>query len=229
MVDMEKNNIIINKTNSKYKIAIFDMDGTILDTLTDIYNAINYALKFYNQPVRSYDEVRTFVGNGLRKLTERAVPTGSSEELIEKVCQELITYYGKHSTDNTAPYEGINKVIARLKERGIVTAVVSNKADFAVQKLAKGYFEGLFDYAIGEQTGFATKPAPDMVLEILNRAGISKEEAVYIGDSDVDLMTAKNSGMDCIAVTWGFRGLDFLIEHGAGIIANKPEDLLDLI
>lgn len=214
---------------NKYKIAIFDMDGTILDTLNDIYNAINHALVMFGLPARTREEIRMFVGNGLRKLTERAVPAGTDSETIDKVLAELLKYYGEHSYDTTAPYDGINQVIAALHSKGIVTAVVSNKADFAVQILAEKFFDGLFDFAIGEHTGFAPKPAPDMVNEILSRAGIAREDAVYIGDSDVDILTANNSSMDCIAVAWGFRDVEFLKAHNATVIALEPKDLLDMI
>lgn len=215
--------------SDKYKIAIFDMDGTILDTLTDIYNAINHSLEVFGLPQRTKEEVRMFVGNGLRKLVERAVPVNTNENIIENVLSELLSYYGEHSSDTTAPYLGINDAIASLKERGIITAVVSNKADFAVQILNEQFFDGLFDYAIGEHEGFNPKPEPDMVNEILKRANVTCDKSVYIGDSDVDLMTAENSNMDCIAVAWGFRSVEFLKEHGAQIIANKPEELIELI
>lgn len=212
---------------STYKLAIFDMDGTILNTLTDIHNSINYCLLSNNLPERTIDETRSFVGNGLHKLVERAVPQGTSEEVIEKVFSELLPYYGEHSEDTTCPYEGINEAIHALREKGILTAVVSNKADFAVQTLAVKFFPGLFDMAIGEHEGFATKPSPDMVNEILSKLNINASDSVYIGDSDVDLQTAINSKMDCIAVSWGFRTREFLIEHGAECIIDSPEELHD--
>lgn len=214
---------------SNYKLAIFDMDGTILDTLTDIYNAVNHSLKTFNMPLRTKEEVRMFVGNGLRKLAMRAVPAGTDNDTLEKFYDELINYYGKHSAETTAPYDGINTTLKALRNKGIATAVVSNKADFAVQSLAKEFFDGLFDYAIGEHNGFAPKPAPDMVNEILSRSSFSREDAVYIGDSDVDLLTACNSKMDCIAVSWGFRSREFLQEHGANVIISEPKELLSLI
>ncbi len=212
---------------NRYRLAIFDMDGTILNTLTDIANAINHTLQVFNKPTRDIEEIRMFVGNGLRKLVERAFPEDTDSETLEAAFKELLAYYGEHSSENTSPYEGINETISRLKSLGISTAVVSNKADFAVQKLAQEFFDGLFDYAIGEHTGFAPKPAPDMVDEILRRADISRDESVYIGDSDVDLQTAANSNMDCIAVSWGFRSKDFLKAHGATVIADSPDDLYE--
>lgn len=208
-----------------YKLAIFDMDGTILDTLKDIHNSINYCLVKNNLPERTIDEVRSFVGNGLHKLVERAVPENTSPELVEKIFPELLSYYGDHSRDFTGPYEGIKEAISEIKNKGILTAVVSNKADFAVQELASQFFPGLFDMAIGEHEGFSPKPAPDMVNKILNKLGTEASEAVYIGDSDVDLQTAANSQMDCIAVSWGFRTTEFLKEHDAECIINNPSEL----
>lgn len=213
----------------KYKIAIFDMDGTILNTLTDICNAINHTLKLFNMPERSIDEVRSFVGNGLNKLCERAVADGTDSATLELAIAELRAYYSAHSNETTAPYDGITEVISKLKSNGIITAVVSNKAHLAVLDLVDIFYDGLFDYAIGEHEGFAPKPAPDMIDDILSKAGLSASEAVYIGDSDVDLMTAANSNMDCIAVSWGFRDTEFLRAHGATTIANSPKELLDLI
>lgn len=215
--------------SKRYKIAIFDMDGTILDTLTDIYNSVNHSLQVFGLPTRTKEEVRMFVGNGLRKLVERAVPDDSSDELVEKVLSELLTYYGEHASDTTAPYDKINETIAELREKGVITAVVSNKADFAVQNLVEKFFKDSFDYAIGEHEGFRPKPAPDMVDDILSKANISREDAVYIGDSDVDLLTATNSQMDCIAVAWGFRSVEFLKEHGAQMIASYPEEIIKYI
>lgn len=213
----------------KYKIAIFDMDGTILNTLDDIANAINHTLTVFNMPIRSIDEVRSFVGNGLNKLCERAVVPGTSESILSDAIVELRSFYQEHSNETTTPYDGITEVLRELKARGIITAVVSNKANAAVLDLVQIFFQGLFDYAIGEHEGFAPKPAPDMIDEILSKSGLSNTDAIYIGDSDVDLMTAHNSHMDCIAVSWGFRDTDFLKAHGATIIADSPSDLLDLI
>lgn len=213
----------------RHKIAIFDMDGTILNTLTDISNAINHTLEAFNMPKRSVDEVRSFVGNGLDKLCERAVVPGTDAKTLSKVITELRSYYGTHSNEATVPYDGITDVIRQLKADGIKTAVVSNKAHTAVLDLVDIFYDGLFDYAIGEHKGFAPKPAPDMIDEILLLSGCTNSEAVYIGDSDVDLQTAQNSNMDCIAVSWGFRSIEFLKAHGATTIADSPKELLNLI
>lgn len=213
----------------KYKIAVFDMDGTILNTLEDLTDSTNYALKSNNLPVRTIDEVRCFVGNGIRKLIERAVPEGSEEPLIDKVFETFKEYYALHCNDKTCAYEGINELLENLKSRGIITAVVSNKADFAVQSLCRDYFEGLFDYAVGEKEGVRKKPYPDSVLKILERFGVMKEDVVYIGDSDVDFQTAVNAGIDSIMVAWGFRTEEFLKNLGADIIVHEPDEILNLI
>lgn len=212
-----------------YKAAIFDMDGTILNTLQDLQNATNYALREHNFPERTYEEVRNFVGNGVQKLIERALPEGSSDETVQSVLASFKTYYKVHSTDTTAPYEGIPEAIKKLREAGIKTAVVSNKPDFGVQDLVKDFFPNLFDAALGEKAGIAKKPAPDMVNSALDSLAVSKADSVYIGDSDVDFMTAKNSGLSFIGCSWGFKGRSFLEKLGAGTIVDNAEQLVQEI
>lgn len=212
-----------------YKAAIFDMDGTILNTLQDLQNATNYALREHNFPERTYEEVRNFVGNGVQKLIERALPEGSSYETVQSVLASFKTYYKVHSTDTTAPYEGIPEAIKKLREAGIKTAVVSNKPDFGVQDLVKDFFPNLFDAALGEKAGIAKKPAPDMVNSALDSLAVSKADSVYIGDSDVDFMTAKNSGLSFIGCSWGFKGRSFLEKLGAGTIVDNAEQLVQEI
>lgn len=209
-----------------YKLAIFDLDGTILNTLEDLADSTNYALSVNGMPERTIDEVRRFVGNGIHKLIERAVPQGSTEEQVEQVFVTFKEYYKDHCAVKTRPYDGIMELLKTLKENGTLTAVVSNKGDFAVQILCKDYFPGLFDFAVGERAGIRRKPAPDSVLAVLEQFQIPKEEAVYIGDSEVDIQTAKNAGMKEIAVTWGFRPEKFLKENGADCIVHTPEKLL---
>ena len=213
----------------QYKAVIFDMDGTILNTIEDLYRATNHALRMYHLPERTLEEEYYFVGNGLYKTAERAVPDGTDPETVQKVYEELVRFYKDHSEDHTGPYNGIVGVIKAVRLRGIKTAVVSNKADFAVRKLVDKFFADCFDEAMGETEGFALKPEADMVDEICSRLGVSKDETVYVGDSNVDLLTAENSGMDCIAVSWGFRGREKLTEYGARIIIDSPEELLNLI
>lgn len=213
--------------NHKIKLAVFDMDGTILDTLEDLQDSLNHVFEQMGYPKKTYEEVRSFVGNGIRKLIERAVPVGTSTEKIEEAFQLFIPYYQEHCADKTRPYEGIIELLRKLKADGMVTAVVSNKAHEAVAELCEEYFKGLFDMAVGEQEGLKKKPAPDSVNLVLKELGYTKEEAVYIGDSEVDIATALNSGLTPYIVTWGFRDEDFLRENGAKIIVSSTEELYD--
>ena len=212
-----------------YKLAVFDMDGTILDTLDDLAAAINHGLDYFGLPVRSMEEVRWFVGNGMHKLAERAVPKGSSPETVEQVFAEMHRYYKDHCADNTKPYDGIPEMLKKLRAHGVLTAVVSNKAEYAVKSLCRDYFDGLFDYSAGDAEGRRIKPYPDMVDAVLEQAGVDKSEAAYIGDSDVDVQTAHNSGLFPIMVDWGFRGEAFLREHGAKLIVHSPEEIPPLL
>lgn len=213
----------------KYELIVFDMDGTILDTLEDLKNSMNYTLRLHHMPERTLDEVRSFVGNGIRKLIERAVVNGTSEEKINEIHKDFMAHYEVHCADFTKPYDGVISLIQELRNRGYKTAVVSNKADGAVQDLCVQYFPNLFDLAIGERPEIAKKPAPDMVHLALEQLQFSKENAVYIGDSDVDVATARNSNLDMIAVDWGFRTREFLISQGAETIVSTPEEILELV
>ena len=210
----------------QYDTVIFDMDGTLLNTLDDLCTATNYALREMNMPERSLEEVRAFVGNGVRKLMLRAVPEGCDEETFEKAFAKFKEYYTKHDNDSTHAYEGIVPLLRELKARGYALAIVSNKLDVAVKSLSQNYFEGIVEVAIGDQEGLRKKPEPDMVEAALKELGKTKEQAVYVGDSDVDLLTAKNSGLPCISVLWGFRDKDFLTAHGAQCFAETPADIL---
>lgn len=213
----------------KYKLAVFDLDGTILNTLDDLADSLNHCLSLFEMPERTIDEVRRFVGNGIRKLIERAVPENSSDDVIDRVYGEFIKYYGEHCSDKTKAYDGIEKLIENLRKSGCHTAVVSNKADYAVQELCRKYFNGCFDYAVGEREGISRKPSPDSVNEVLEKLSISRKNAVYIGDSDVDIMTAANADMDCISVSWGFRDCEFLKKHGASLIVDSPDEIQKII
>ena len=212
-----------------YKLVIFDMDGTILNTLEDLTDSMNVSLREYGLPERRIDEIRKFVGNGLHKLTERSVPEGTSDEMIEGVFNYLFTYYREHCDIKTKPYDGVIELIKRLRDAGCKTAVISNKADGAVNALCESYFDGLFDIAVGDRPGKAKKPAPDSVDEVLSKLGFSRDEAVYVGDSDVDLETARNAHMDCISVSWGFRDKEFLLSKGATTIIDRPEEADEII
>ena len=209
----------------KYKLAIFDLDGTLLETLEDLHDSTNHALTSLGLPARTLDEVRRFVGNGIHKLIERAVPAGSSRETVEQVFEEFKKWYAVHCNDKTSAYDGVIHMLQALQRQGIKTAVVSNKADFGVQTLCKTYFSGLLDVAVGQREGIRLKPAPDSVNEVLRLLDIRREDAVYIGDSDVDIDTARNAEMDCISVTWGFRSREFLLEHDAEVLVDKPTEL----
>lgn len=213
----------------KYKLVIFDLDGTILNTLEDLYISVNFALLKNNLPQRSKEEVRRFVGNGIRLLIERAVPEKTESELTEKVFFDFKEHYAVHSMDNTKPYEGIKDLLTDLKSQGVKTAVVSNKADFAVQKLVSLYFDGMFDFVLGEMEGTNKKPAPDMVYKAIEAVDVSAEYVVYIGDSEVDVETADNSSVDCIIVDWGFREREYLLSCGAKVLASCVSELSELL
>ena len=212
-----------------YQTAVFDLDGTLLDTLEDLYLATNAALERHSLPRRSRDEVRLFVGNGVEMLIRRAVPAGTDEETILAVLADFKTTYAAICEDHTKPYDGILDMLAALRERGIRVAVVSNKFDAATKKLCEKYFGDLVEVAIGERAGVRKKPAPDTVHEALKELGVTLEGAVYIGDSDVDIRTAENCGMECISVTWGLRDEEFLIGNGAKALVDTPEKLLGVI
>ncbi len=207
------------------RAIVFDLDGTLLDTLQDLTASTNYALRSHGMPERTVEEVRHFVGNGVHKLICRAVPQSTSEEMVEKVYSDFCRHYLEHSLDATCPYEGVLPMLMRLKEQGFLIAVVSNKLQSAVSFLSERFFGKYVDVALGECESMPRKPAPDMVLAALRYLGVSKDEAVYVGDSDVDLLTAENSGLPCISVLWGFRDRQFLMEHGATIFLSSPEEL----
>lgn len=213
----------------KKNTVIFDLDGTLLDTLQDLADATNYALRKQGMPERTVEEVRQFVGNGVRLLMIRAIPGGEENPLFEETFALFKSYYGEHCNDHTRPYEGIMELLATLREKGYAVAIVSNKIDFAVKELSKLYFQGIVPVAIGEKEGIRRKPAPDTVFEALKELGRTKEEAVYVGDSDVDIETAQNAGMPCISVLWGFRDKAFLKAHGASHYAEKAEEILKYV
>lgn len=209
------------------KAVIFDLDGTLLNTLDDLADSTNYALSRFGYPTRTIEEVRQFVGNGVAKLIERAIPEGINNPNFEKCLAIFKENYAQNMYNKTAPYNGIIEMLSNLKSKGIKIAVVSNKFDLAVKELCKKYFEGFIDFAAGENEaqGIKKKPAPDTVISVLNEFNFAPEDAVYVGDSDVDIMTAKNSKMPCISVTWGFRDKKFLLENGATILINTPSEI----
>ena len=209
----------------KYKTYIFDLDGTLLSTLADLAASTNYALRTHHMPERSLDEVRRFVGNGVKKLMERAIPDGLNNPLFEETFATFRQHYMQHNLDTTQPYPGIMQLLEQLKAEGKNIAVVSNKFYAATREHCRHFFGDLVPVAIGEREDIRKKPAPDTVIEALRELGVDKEGAVYIGDSDVDIMTAKNSGMPCVSVLWGFRDKEFLLEHGATTLISQPEDM----
>ena len=208
-----------------YNTYIFDLDGTLLSTLGDLAASCNYALRTNGMPERTIDEVRVFVGNGVKKLMERAVPNGEDNPAFEKTYSDFRKHYMEHNLDTTKPYDGVMDLLKELNSRGKKVAVVSNKFYAATQELCRHFFGNLVQVAIGEREDIRKKPAPDTVIEAMRQLGVTTEGAVYIGDSDVDIETARNSGMPCISVLWGFRDRDFLLQHGATTLVDTPADI----
>ena len=209
------------------KTVIFDLDGTLLNTLEDLKDSTNYALVQFGFPQRSLEEVRHFVGNGVQKLIERAVPAICDKETCKKCLAVFKEHYSQNMYNHTAPYMGILDVLKKLQQNEIKIGVVSNKFDFAVKELCKKYFTDLVDVAIGQADDVPKKPAPDGVFKAMKELRAEKSLTVYIGDSEVDVQTAKNSELPCIGVTWGFRDEKDL--DGANVIVNSPEELIEAI
>ena len=212
----------------EYKTYVFDLDGTLLNTINDLAASVNFALKEYGMSQHTVDEVRNFVGNGVKKLMERAVPDGLDNPLFEDAYATFKKHYLEHGLDTTKPYPGIVDLLRELKKRGKNIAVVSNKFYEATQALVRHFFGESIKVAIGERPDIRKKPAPDTVLEALRQLNMPKETAVYIGDSDVDIDTARNCGMPCISVLWGFRDRQFLIEHGATTLVDNPVEITEI-
>lgn len=212
----------------RYDTYIFDLDGTLLNTLNDLAASCNYALRSYGFPEHSVDDVRRFVGNGVRLLMCRAIPDGDNNPKFEDCYACFREHYLHHNLDTTAPYPGIMDMIKALNANGKHIAVVSNKFYEATRALVRHFFGEEISVAIGERPDIHKKPAPDTVNEALRQLGVVREGAVYIGDSDVDIDTARNSGMPCISVLWGFRDKDFLLQHGATTLVSAPAEILDI-
>ena len=211
------------------KTAIFDLDGTLLDTLDDLHASVNYALGEMGYPLRTVDEIRRFIGNGVVKLIGRSVPVGTDEE-NEKKCLDIFrAHYLEHMNDRTAPYEGILSLLEKLREQEIRLAVVSNKLHSAVVELCDSYFKGLIDCALGVSDESERKPKPTNVYKAIDLLGAENAYTIYIGDSEVDVQTAKNAGIPCIGVTWGFRDEAELLSAGADYIADTTAEVREII
>lgn len=201
--------------NRKYDAVIFDLDGTLLDTLSDLTNSVNTVMKRHHMPQYTREQIRSFVGNGIRRLMQQVVPGGEAHPDFISIYEEFCAYYNLHCLDETEPYPGIISLLDGLNKGGYRTAIVSNKADFAVKKLRNIYFKDLVEVAIGERPDVRKKPAPDTVFQALRELDVERFKAVYVGDSEVDVQTAENAGMDSIIVTWGFRDRELLLQQGA--------------
>ena len=208
-----------------YKAVLFDLDGTILNTLDDLFYSTNYALEKYNLNKRAYEEIRCFVGNGVRVLIKKAVGE-NHQHLVDDVILEFKNHYKDHSLDHIREYDGIKELLIELKNTGLKLAVVTNKFNQAAQDIVSKYFPGIFDVVLGETKELSRKPYPDMCNYVLKELGITSCEALYVGDSDVDIMTAKNAKLKCISCSWGFKTKDELISFGANIIIDNPNELL---
>lgn len=213
----------------KIKTVIFDLDGTLLNTLDDLKDSVNATLSAYGFPERSLDEVRKFVGNGVARLMELAVPWQLENEQAKEMLEFFKMHYAKNCNHKTRPYDGILTLLEQLKNQGYQLAIVSNKFDAAVKDLNQLYFSKFIDVAVGQREGVRRKPFPDTVNIALEEVGCSAEEVLYIGDSEVDVETAKNAGLRLLAVDWGFRTRDELVRSGAQYIAEKPEDIIDYL
>ena len=213
----------------KYKAVLYDMDGTVLDTLADLTDAVNVSLRRFGLPEQPAMHVRDVLGNGARRLIMGCLPEGTDERTADAVLEFYKPYYDAHCREKTAPYPGIIELMQRLRDAGVKQAVVSNKPDGAVKELAELFFGGLIESAVGESETVRLKPCPDAVLAAAKLMGADREECVYVGDSEVDIETARRAGMDCISVAWGFRDEDMLRAEGAACIVHSAEELFEAL
>lgn len=213
------------------KIIIFDLDGTLLNTLEDLTDSVNYMLSEFNYPQKTAEQVKNYVGNGVYKLIERTIPDGINNQNFNKCVEIFKQNYEENMYNKTALYSGIAPMLKELKNRNFIIAVASNKFDLAVKELCEKYFGNLIDCAFGEneKAGINKKPAPDIVFKILENYNLTPQQAIYIGDSEVDIQTAKNSNIDCISVSWGFKTKDFLNQNGAKNIIDTPDEIFKYI
>ncbi len=213
----------------RYDTVIFDLDGTLLDTLDDLHASVNFALEKHGFLLRSKRDVRSFLGNGIRNLVECSMPAGASVLQTDRVFEDFKAHYIVHCEDQTRPYEGIPELLEDFRKRKVQMAIVSNKADNAVKELAEKYFSGFVETAIGERQGVRRKPEPDSVFEAMKSLAAKKEKTLYVGDSEVDRKTAENAGLDCVLVSWGFREEDFLHTLNPEYLIHRPEELVDIV
>ncbi len=213
----------------KIDTIIFDLDGTLLNSLGDLHACFNHAIKSFGYPERSLNEIKSFVGNGIKKAIERALPKPVEDRDLNKIVDYFRIYYRDHMLEFTKPYDGIIEMLEEARKKGFKLAVVSNKYDDEVKMLVKNYFGKYIDIAIGEGHGIRKKPEVDGVIEAINELDSNLKRAIFVGDSDVDIKTAKNAGIHCISVTWGFRDRNFLMAEGAEYFANHPKEILEII
>lgn len=209
--------------------VIFDLDGTLLNTLGDLRAATNHALEVRGLPPHSMEEIRQFIGNGIRLLICRAMPEGTPEAEIDAALDDFKAYYAAHIHDRTVPYDGIPQLLTALRKRGIKVAVLSNKIDSASQQLIEYFFPGKTDVVFGEHVGVPRKPDPTSCRMVMQQLGVQPEQVLYIGDSGTDMQTAKNAGLYAVGVTWGFRSKEVLLKYGADVLVHRPEQILQIL
>lgn len=215
--------------SKRIKAIIFDLDGTLLDTLQDLAQSVNYALSKFGLPQRSLEEIRNFVGNGIGKLIERSVPAGSNKLIIEQVFSTFKAHYAIHSMDTTRCYDGINELLDELYSHGYKIAIASNKINSAVQELNNRFFNKYAICAVGECENLRRKPSPDLLLHCMKQLQCGTDEVLYVGDSEVDIETSRNTGIPVVAVTWGFRSIDFLKSLHPDYLIQHPLELLEIV
>ena len=213
----------------KYDAILFDLDGTLLDSLEDMKDSVNHVMREFGFPEHTTEEIRTFVGNGIRRLIERSVPEDTDPRTCEAALKVYRSYYNDHCMIKTKPYDGVPELLAALKKEGFAMAIVSNKNEAAVEEMREHYFGDLVPLAFGQSDAVPKKPDPSMVYAAADRLGIPKERCIYVGDSEVDIETAKNAGIDCITCLWGFREKEFLLAEGARVLAEAAEDILRVV
>lgn len=211
------------------KLVIFDLDGTLLYTLEDLTNSVNYALELCGYAKRSLEEISTYVGNGVEQLMRQAVPASLDEQDFARCYQSFKEYYSEHCCEKTRPYDGVMETLKLLKSRDVKVAIVSNKFQDAAEDVCEHYFEGLYDIVVGESDKCRRKPAPDGIDMICEKYGVEKDDVLFFGDSEVDIMTAENAGVYCVSVLWGFRDREFLAKNGAKVFVSNPLDIVDII